>query len=1231
MADLSSPRALTQGLCGRITAVLAALIAVLMAGVGGSAQAALTSLTVEPLPTLSPVTKPNLMFILDDSGSMARTYMPDWVAAYSGDSRLQNSGFNSLYYDPAIRYRPPIKADSTSFPSMTSGNTDTWRKVPDDGFKVQSDDTSKLAGFATYHYYVPDQFCNAPDLKVCIATKKASDAYPHPAVLRWCKLGLVDCRATRVDGSYDRPRTPSEFYEISIVANRSYVDKSTGKKALARTDCAGADSCTYDEEMTNFANWWAYYRTRMQMAKSAVSLAFADVNDKFRLGYMSLNNNTGSDFLDVLDATTVANGHKSKWYAKLLAAYPRNGTPLRQALSTAGRYFAGKQLKINGQDGKDPMQYACQRNYTLLSTDGYWNDDEDPRQIDTSLKIGDQDGNASVTQPPYLDALAIPNTLADVAQYFYVTDIRNDAKFKNAKGVLGTDVASDDVDDKQQRMYTSTIGLGASGTLLYRPDYNSANTKTGDYADIVNKKLSWPKPVEDTLTAIDDLWHAAVNGRGTYYSAANPDDLRGGVQAFIREVSEGSGTSVANSAVSNPNLSEEDHLSFTPSYATGTWSGDLVAREINLLTGEDAEVAMWSQSNAEAMTSGKTVPHLEGRAYDSRLIYTANPAIVKGKPVLFKWDDAAFTDKMKLLFDETTLRSLTQYCTSGAGCLPDRSRKNADPAGQGTGVGGVNLVNFLRGDKLNEGKDSSGHYRVRSRRMGDIVDAQPVYVRKPLFNYLDKDYAEFRNTNIKRQAMVYAPANDGMVHAFKADSGEEAWAYIPSILLPKLYKLADKDYAEKHQYYINATPQHGDILAPDGKWRTILVGGFGQGARGYYALDVTQADKPPTVLWEFTHDSALGAGYTVDADMGFAFGEPVITKLSDGTWVVIVASGYNNVVPGTGRGFVWILDAYTGAVLHKIDTGKGTLDGKPTLPPGCAAAPCPSGLAHLRGYADSGNTNNQTSRVYGGDLLGNLWRIDISGLTKAQDKKAKAQLLTTLTDLVGKPQPVTSAPELGNVKGRTVVFVGTGRYLGEADIGSTDMQSFYAIKDTLAVGDVGTEPVLAATPRGKPCPTAAAPEKGCFMQTFYLDINDKSGNAEAKTLATYPMDFVKLDGWFIDLQKQLGERVNNRPELQRGEIVFISILPGKSAACSVGGESFENKLDYATGLNVPGVTVAKRPIKAKRGSSIASGPRIISLPGNKLVTRTNLGASPPGPSPKGVSTRRISWRELITD
>jgi len=1230
------------------------------------APAALTDLASAPLETsTSTLVKPNILFILDDSGSMTWDFLPDW-ANTTTDSLARNAGYNGIYYDPSITYTPPLKYDGSSYATMNSANTTGWTKVPYDGYGVQtpsnipntgtdnlftnssSGTTQNLVNAAYYYTFIPGEYCSALNLKTCVTASAPTTSYPYPAKLRWCSdTARTKCRATRIEtaptgGStytYARypgmtsPVVPGSNTKVSIVStNNSYPYPGKTAKANTRTDCAGS-TCTYAEEMTNFANWWAYYRMRMQMAKSAASIAFSVLDSQKRLGYMSINNNTGSDFLSVSDLTSGATGQKQQWYAKFVAARPNNSTPLRVALSKAGRYYAGKLTSINGVSTVDPMQYACQRNYTVLSTDGYWNENSNPDQIDGSTDIGDQDSGSAITRP-YLDGTATGNTLADVAQYYYTTDIRS-STFDNVNGVLGTDVASNNVADKQQRMYTSTVGLGASGYMQFLSNYATATS--GDYYDVkqgtttstttanngictwqVSGSCNWPKPTSGKQTTIDDLWHAAVNGRGTYYSAANPAELKDGLTNFIQSVNAATSDAAA-ATTSNPNVSSGDNFVFKSTFRSNEWYGEMARYTIDISTGVLSTYPDWSESGeVYADAKNKTTPLLDNLAYTARNIYTYDPG-ASNTLLPFNWD--SLNNTMKGYFKMAAIGSLSQMCAAGASCLASTDQVDSTTAGTTTGAGGINLVNFLRGDRSNEGPGNTTYYRQRTHVLGDIVDSQAVYVKAPQFAYADTDYAAYATANASRQPMLYVGANDGMLHAFRADNGLEAWSYIPSMLLPKLYKLADKKYNANHTYYINATPRQGDVYF-DGAWHTILVSGLGAGGRGFFALDIT-TPLSPRVLWEFTHDTAMGSGYTTDADLGYSYGSPIITKLSDGTWAIIVTSGYNNVSPGNGRGIVWVLNAKTGAIIKKIDTGGGSAT---TTVPGCSAAPCPAGLAKLSAYVDSGNTNNMAKRLYGGDILGNVWRIDISKLTAAGGT-ADVQLLATLADINGKRQPVTARPEVGNVAGFPVVFVGTGAYLGVSDVSTTSVQSMYAIKDSLATS--GAASGLYGSPRATTCNGSSKTD--CFVKQT---LQDSNGVRYATSTVSYSVDFTTMNGWYADLPES-GERMNTDPDLQLGTLAFTSNIPSSSDACSVGGSSYINFVDYRTGLTVPGATQVGLLLTNGTTTALATAPTLVRLPNGKVIGITNLSdgstvTTNTPVNPTNMRTRRISWRELIS-
>jgi type IV pilus assembly protein PilY1 len=171
------------------------------------------------------------------------------------------------------------------------------------------------------------------------------------------------------------------------------------------------------------------------------------------------------------------------------------------------------------------------------------------------------------------------------------------------------------------------------------------------------------------------------------------------------------------------------------------------------------------------------------------------------------------------------------------------------------------------------------------------------------------------------------------------------------------------------------------------------------------------------VLWEWNNpdsDVTVGQKLIPGGTPGFTYGRPVIVKVRDsaypfGSWVAIVTGGYNNL---SGRGKVFFLDAKTGVLLSTVTT--------PADPGGR-----PMELAQTHAFVK--NQNNQTAeQIYGGDLLGNVWRIDVSATDSY--KAAPAVLFAQLTDPGGAGQPVTTAPQIEidfNNGIDRYVFVGT--------------------------------------------------------------------------------------------------------------------------------------------------------------------------------------------------------------
>lgn len=836
------------------------------------------------------------------------------------------------------------------------------------------------------------------------------------------------------------------------------------------------------------------------------------------------------------------------------------------------------------------------------------------------------------------------SSLADVAQYYYVTDLR--PSMENNVKVKDTGVEDDRA--THQHMTTFTLALGVSGSLTYDPLYKTA--AVGDFARIRCNPLSggcnntcpttdpsypnctpkswpvWPDPdnynyagdpaLYSNPRSIDDFWHAAVNGRGMYFSASEPDKVVDGLQKALAgiQATVGSGAAAATSSLEPV---AGDNFVYRGSYTTLEWVGDLVAYQIDPYTGQPSNSTEWSAQSLLNSKVGKTSDNSAG--CDNRNIYLFRSGATNNL-VNFTWNtkacDAAnqptgtantgLNAAEQAYFNATRVAQLSQYpsMSDGTGLTVD----------QRTAAAGANLVNFIRGQKNLEGpenfktNDLLTLYRSRTKIMGDLVNAQPAFVKEPFANYADSGYSTFKSDNASRTGMVYVGANDGMLHAFNATTGEETWSYIPALVLPKLFKLADYNYANAHQYYVDGSPSVGDIyVSASSSWKTILVGGLNKGGRGYYALDVTDPASPKG-LWEFAWDDACWDGVTpnvgVDCHLGYSFGRPVITKLLDGTWVVIVTSGLNNVntpaKAGDGVGYLYVLNAATGKLIYKLSTGVGD-------------ATTPSGLAQINNFVDNGLVNNTTLRVYGTDMLGNVWRflnIVNAAPPSLPYNDPSVTLVGTATDPSGNPQPISTRPELGELDGKPWVFAGTGRLLGLGDTTDTQIQSVYGFKDALVGSPVYSD--------------LRASLKAMTMTQV------GTGLSAIRTIACAG-NCTSTDGWVVDLP-DIGERVNVDPTLQLGTLTFASNVPADSV-CSPGGYSWINFMDFRTGLAVE--TAVDHAASRRLDGSLAVGVNILKLQNEKvvaIVNQSNEKRPPPTelpiktPPPAG---KRVSWREVV--
>ena len=1161
---------------------------------------------------------PNIFFILDDSSSMTLDYMPDDVYGNSSNGSrncFRNSVYNKLYYDNTVTYVPPKKADGSSYANAM------YTAAKSDGFSAVSTTVNLAAQAPNFSLPNPPYTATSGSKDVRVAHTGHGYAVGTSVTLS----PSVTSRGVTVSGTYIIQSVSTNSYVIQVATNATSSGTFGGSGKIENgplfyyeytgaspatpvgTTCYANSSYTRKapldaDKRTNFANWYSYYRTRINLMKSSVGRAFEKIDDKYRVGLDVISNQSpDSVTLNIakFDAT-----QKSSWYTTLYATTippisPNpNYTPLRGALSKAGRLYAGKVL--NAQGDKDPVQFSCQQNFTILTTDGYWNKtDEDPSgkpkygpyKEDNSTPVGDTDG-VTGTLPPYLDAGKYANTLADVAMYYYKTDLRTSGQGGLLDdGVTTLDVFennvpgnSADLNANHQRMELFGLGLGVAGTLNYSKDY--ATDGNVDYTAISQGTKNWPDPnvasnSATVTTRIDDLWHAAVNGRGRYLSASNPDEVVDSLGIVLGAVTPepGSGSAAATSSLEPVS---GDEYGYVAQYTTVNWDGELLAKKLDASDGTLATTNTWS-----ANTQLKTRVEADG---DGRVIYTF---------------DAGFPNKLKSFesanlgteIDDGYFRSgptnpegaLTQY---SSWTVPQQTAATDDA-----------MIAFLRGQYGTE--DQAGNtnelFRDRLNPLGDIVNSSPVYVNKPPFGYNDAGYAAFVAAKAGRGATVYVGANDGMLHAFDASSGKERWAYIPSVVIPSLYKLADADYENSHRFYVDGPITVGD--AKDGStWKTVLIGGLGRGGRAFYALDVTDP-AAPKALWEF--------GTAQASNLGYSYGNPILTKrASDGKWVVLVTSGYNNVKdvkdPNTnlsdGMGRLYVLDAFSGKIEQEIVTDSAIADANV------------SGIGKINNWVDNTLLDNTTQYVYGGDLGGTLWRFDLTASSSQKLGKTSA----TTGD-----QPITVRPELGRVRDgngnyHRVVYFGTGRYLGFDDISATapsqsKVQALYAVKDKgtgTSSDDIGV-----FTSAG-----ADLVEQTLDKDTTPREIPDP-----------LPVDWAAKNGWYLELP--VGERVNVDPRLQLGTFVVVSNEPDKGYCKPGGGESWLYAVSYDSGAAV--LSPSDKAVGFPVGKSLATGLTLIKTATNKLialVTQSNaIVQSMPVPVPPaaGTAVRRVGWREIF--
>lgn len=1110
----------------------------------------------------------------DDNVYNSCTYssIEEHTQTYTRDWRVYSAGLNVMYYNPAVTYSPWVGFANADFTNAYSN--------PQPG-TYGYNDFRNLTGFI-YEDWIDDHGADLDSNGEVQGPDKATDTpNDHPDL--WDSHTQYIVGATQV--TVNEYTTATNIADINVNCDyNDAIDNPPYKDCYGTTvntytiANSGGDTTTdpYGRTITqikqNIANWYQYHRRRSFVSKSAVDLVI-NSNDGFRFGYSQIND-YGSIFVEVpsavLDDYTT---HNADLLEQMFSYNWRsNGTPLRRGLERVGRYYDDT---LSGFD--DPIISECQQNYAVLFTDGEYNGSSPYLSA-----IGDEDGDGEY------------DSLADVAMYFYEKDL----------SPLDNDVPTTPIDPNDaQHMVSFTVAFGITGNLVDTDNDGYPNPELASDDD-------WHEGSSiDTLQdKVDDLWHAAYNSKGYYVAAQSPDEVASAIASALLEIADRVG-SAASVATNTGSLNAGSKL-FQARFDSSDWKGQLLAFQINADGTIESEEA-WEAGDA-----------LNQQDWDTgREIITWNPNIddpaggdVEGKGIPFRFPT-----------DYTSPSATTELSSDQIADL----LANA-PYSVGTGVSseiddnqdyGEALVAYLRGDDSNE--LTGQNFRLRNSILGDIVNSDPRFVETPNFRYPNalesKSYADFVSANSARQGVVYVGANDGMLHGFNDDTGEEVIAYVPAAVYENLEHLSSLDY--EHRYYVDGGPNIIDVFLPNtvdpddgstGVWRTVLASGLAGGGQAVFALDVTdpttfdEANADDIVMWEFDDSK--------DADMGYSFGKVQLAKMNDGTWAAVFGNGYNNTeadgnASATGHAVLYIVDIETGDILKKLDTEAGS-------------AGTPNGLATPLLVDADGDFD--ADYIYAGDLLGNMWKFDVTDANPnnwgpAWSSGSPDPLFTTKND-----QPITSQPQAtfhpDNLQGFMVYF-GTGKYLEETDnIGSGQTtQAFYGIWDK----NTGTAPNI-------------DPDTDLLMQTITNQYEKEFDTNDDGTLdTTYLLRDVSdnaiswgtHDGFRLDLipeniegspnANNYGERQVSNAIVRNGRIIFTTLIPS-TVECEFGGTSYVMEIDFRDGgalefpafdLNADGEYDADDTLAAGRASDVGIMPTVSILADGAQDVAFGSGAS----------------------
>ncbi len=1070
--------------------------------------------------------QPNIMLLLDNSASMnseivhykaeeciANLCFLDFTPSNDDIKLRLCPGYNTLMFNPSETYTPWLGEDQNGNPYVDAAVS-----------------SAQIKPYQNTGYDV----CTAGNGK--------------PSILGSCNLATE--MGPNGKGAYYYPWEDTN-------ANGRYDEGECQLEDSDRIFVTGMD----EESQQNFANWFSYYRSREYVMKGALSRIISESKERIGMAVINLNTQPDEQLSNIQFGTEVADmsttDNKNTLLRNLFRIFPTGATPLRKALANVGRYFEGgnsdaENLSIGeslfgfGLTNGSPILSAseggeCQHNFVIVLSDGYWNGP--PPDIGDADADSDNpyDGQSYADGYPDMtlaDEDGYPgSTLADIAMYYYKNDLSSLPDKVPATSIFP---AGSKDDNPAQHLVTYTVAFGLSGNIPIigstpcYPGNREESVESQGWPEICSNSdyngpgTGWPEPAANEPTTIDDMLHAAWNGRGQFLSARRPLELITKLKAAMSDIATRTATPAAAAVtVSSTNMRAGGYI-YQAEFDPEDWSGELFAYELTT-TGVNND-PVWSASQ-----------QLLEREDKPRVVITFNGE--KGVPFSFPND---YQDPDPSDLDSDQVADLLSNLP------PDVDTSNTSE----TKAFGEALVNYLRGSSEHEGNNGSYNFRPRNGKLlADIVHSAPVYVGRPNpASYPDSieegnsyrqwatsiaaDDEDSTSYVSQRDPMIYVGTNGGGLHGFNANTGEEVFVYLPKALFSDatdagLHWLADPGYT--HRYYADQTPAIGNVFIKD-DWRTLLVSGLRGGGKALFALDVTspkaladQSTAATKVLWEFT-----------DENLGYTFGQPTLAKLNNGKWAAIFGNGYDNGPDGDGKARLFIVNLSNGKLIKSISTHKGSIknDSCSDEESKCNGLSAPA-VVDLNG-------DGIADRAYAGDLAGNLWVFDLS--SKNPGKWKKKRLFKTKDG-----QPITTRPAVtlhphqrgSSTAPNTMLFFGTGQYINKTDIDNTTTQSFYGIWDNGSKVTNGQSDLV---------------EQEITEQEIAID----KIAYNIRTMTSKPVIYSnETRGWYIDFNTSK-ERIIVNPVIFGSLVIFTTIIPEQNL-CGIGGGSWLMVLDSNSG------------------------------------------------------------------